>query len=826
MAGKQKTRNTNEKNTSVEAHYFSDRLTRKLDQFHAFPAAIIEAPSGYGKTTAVRDYLKALTSRNADVYWFTAVDEAPDASFRRLCREIGKIDARAGYRLLQTGFPNAFTLGEACEALRSLACERETRLVIDNFQCLCPGLPSAFLTALLEHGGAKLRIVIVTQPLGRDMRAAITGRAFLHVTSDDLRLTADDIRLYYALAGVTVTVREAETVLRNTDGWIIAVYLHLSAFRETGVFPAAVQPLLEQLVWNRLSGEQQDFFLRLSPFETATPRRMCALLGCDVLPEYELEALSGPFIRHDPATQRYEPHAVLLELVVRKRAERGAAFERECLLAAGDLCRDEGGTAEALGFYARVQAYDRILDLDLAPLIFEEVEGRPFSAIALEISERCPAENRRAHPLSMLRIAWALKAAGLDAAFEAILEELDGLPGAGDPLRAEWLLLSAYRHYPRLNAMLPLVQKAASLFGGACSRVILPEAPWAFGGYFQLTEFHLKVGEAEREAVCFEEFVALYSRLTNGHGRGADALFRAELAHLQGDLAGAEILAHKAFFLAESKSQSIVQLGAAMMLANTALIKADKAGWQTAVSLMERAASRTGRNTAFVRAVLDTVRGSLLVELGAQARIADWLKNRDIPKHMPVPAVLNALYVHVVFLLYQGEIAQFLGMLEAQPPEVTDRSAYATFSVSFLLAAGHVLAGERDKAAGFLRRAAETGLPDGFIVHFAAYSPLFSGLIEELFETRHPQRLKAFRAIKAQFETGWKALHNAVSKNELPEGLTAREREVALLAAQGLRNSEIARRLFVTESTVRTHLRAIFQKLDIDRRANLAERLK
>ena len=41
-----------------------------------------------------------------------------------------------------------------------------------------------------------------------------------------------------------------------------------------------------------------------------------------------------------------------------------------------------------------------------------------------------------------------------------------------------------------------------------------------------------------------------------------------------------------------------------------------------------------------------------------------------------------------------------------------------------------------------------------------------------------------------------------------------------------LRNHEIAARLFVTESTVRTHLRAIFQKLAIDRRANLAERLK
>ena len=40
-------------------------------------------------------------------------------------------------------------------------------LVIDNFQSLNAGLPPSFLTALLEHGGTGLHIVIVTQVLGR-----------------------------------------------------------------------------------------------------------------------------------------------------------------------------------------------------------------------------------------------------------------------------------------------------------------------------------------------------------------------------------------------------------------------------------------------------------------------------------------------------------------------------------------------------------------------------------------------------------------------------------------------------------------------------------
>ena len=61
---------------------------------------------------------------------------------------------------------------------------------------------------------------------------------------------------------------------------------------------------------------------------------------------------------------------------------------------------------------------------------------------------------------------------------------------------------------------------------------------------------------------------------------------------------------------------------------------------------------------------------------------------------------------------------------------------------------------------------------------------------------------------------------------DLSFDLTEREWEIAQLAADGLRNNEIAKMLFVSENTVRAHLRTIFQKLDIDRRANLVKVIK
>jgi DNA-binding CsgD family transcriptional regulator len=57
---------------------------------------------------------------------------------------------------------------------------------------------------------------------------------------------------------------------------------------------------------------------------------------------------------------------------------------------------------------------------------------------------------------------------------------------------------------------------------------------------------------------------------------------------------------------------------------------------------------------------------------------------------------------------------------------------------------------------------------------------------------------------------------------ENPAGLTARELEVLPLIAEGLRNSQIAKRLVVSEKTVDHHVSAILRKLDVQTRGEAA----
>lgn len=51
--------------------------------------------------------------------------------------------------------------------------------------------------------------------------------------------------------------------------------------------------------------------------------------------------------------------------------------------------------------------------------------------------------------------------------------------------------------------------------------------------------------------------------------------------------------------------------------------------------------------------------------------------------------------------------------------------------------------------------------------------------------------------------------------------LTPREREIIRHVALGLRNAEVARKLFISEQTVKTHLNNVFQKLGIRDRVEL-----
>lgn len=78
-------------------------------------------------------------------------------------------------------------------------------------------------------------------------------------------------------------------------------------------------------------------------------------------------------------------------------------------------------------------------------------------------------------------------------------------------------------------------------------------------------------------------------------------------------------------------------------------------------------------------------------------------------------------------------------------------------------------------------------------------------------------------AVMRQFSTGTEfANGGGGGKSRERSPLSAREREIVALVAQGYKNKEMAEKMFISEQTVKNHLHNIFDKLGVSDRLELA----
>lgn len=182
-------------------------------------------------------------------------------------------------------------------------------------------------------------------------------------------------------------------------------------------------------------------------------------------------------------------------------------------------------------------------------------------------------------------------------------------------------------------------------------------------------------------------------------------------------------------------------------------------------------------------------------------------------------------------LAYRGLAAACLGDVaesEARCAEVHELASSGIEAAALTACALAILAlGEdpsnSDLAADAFHRVETTGALDSFITAARGSSRFLTAVLEALDDTTPVIRaLTESNDFRLARESG---LVLEGSRRGPTRDLTRRELEVARLVARGYTNRMIAQALFISDSTVKVHVRHIFDKLDARSRAELAARI-
>lgn len=807
-----------------ETLFFPKRLMARLDFIKAYPLTLIEAPSGFGKTTALRHFFDTQVSKTAQVIWHTFSPESPGVSWKAFCACVGSFDPNAAERLAAVGPPNVDTLPAIREIFRQIYSPEETYLVLDDFAAWKLANSGAFLSALSEHGGQGLHVVAASQVLNEEARSRLLPNIrFLLLQESVLIFSLEDIDAYYRQAGVSLTAMQLEEVKRITGGWIMVLYLQLLSLIETGRFDeGGMQNLIHNVLWSRLPDGEREFLMAVSIFPRFSLAQAAALSGMSAAETEQLLREKRVFVNFDREARRFYLHALFQNFLTDQFALLPEEKQKAIYLTGGDLAEQAGDRVNALRFYYLSGEWERLLALPLTSYEIADVVDEDTKPMILDIMEHTPFETKRKYPSAMVPLAFTLfflhenqKLLAFREEIRQVIEQSDLPVPQKDVLSGEMELFLSFLEYNRIDAMSERHRRALELLGGPAA-LINVKSTWTFGSPSVLYMFWRESGKLDAELAQMNECMPIYYTLTAGHGSGAEIIMRAEAHLMRGEVNEAEILCHRAMFTADSKRQNSIYQCGLFLLARIAILRGDKNMLQNALRSLEE---RSRQNTEdLCRYTLDLAKGFILQLLDRSDEVSPWLAEGEINDKRLV--IMIQPFAHILYgrlLTRRGEYQKLLGVsefglgLSAIFPNLLPQVYIKLYKAQAFEALGNRL-----QAIEALNSALDTALPDNILLPFAEN---YEGIKKLLPDTNCDGGVREKIAVLAgALENGLTALGG----RETP--LSPREREVLELLREGLTNPAIAEKLGISLSTVKATVSSVLSKKGVSSRELLKKK--
>lgn len=809
--------------------YFSDRVSGAMERIFDYPLTVVEAPMGYGKTTAVREHVR---NARANVLWLKVYSGSITDFWNGLCGLLGEADSDRSQSLAQLGFPNdRVSLQEALKLVECMELPEKTVLCIDDYHLLNETEAGSFIEYLVVNEISNLHIVLIARYIKLAGLEELSLKDYLfHITKEAFELMPSDIAKYYKLCGIGLKKGEAEKLYSVTEGWISALYLLMLNYKEKGGFTNTedIYKLVESAIYTPFSEESRDFLLKMSIFDNFSRDQAVHIWGSERA-EYLLAEIvnKNAFVNYDAGNRSYLIHNIFTNFLQETIEKRDINYRQKLYQKAGDWYERAGEYLTAMRYYHAAGDFNRLLS------VVELDRGNSFGnerkEEIIKYFEECPEEIKRQHIPALFVYAMALMTFNEMEKFGKICGEIAGLIRSGgldrasaDSLTGELELLLSFTRYNDIAAMSEHHKRACALLKKP-SVFMASKGSWTFGSPSVLYMFYRESGKLEQEIRDIKEAMPYYYRLTNGHGMGAESVMEAERHFNTGDFENAEIAAHKALLQAREGNQPNLVICAQFLLVRLALLKGDYA---SVLDLFTKMREEIERNKVYVLIhTMDICLGFVHACLQQDGKVPEWLAEGDFNSnrlYFPSRAFSNIIYGRV--LLLKGEYLKLLGTaghlmgIASVFPNIL-----AKIYTAIDIAAANEKLFRRGEAIEAVRQALDMATPDGVYMPFVENCDYIKPLLDELY-TQNIYRKDIAKILKLHkpYQKAIERIKDEYFMESKPK-LTEREAEIAQLAAEGYSNKVIGERLFISTNTVKTQLKSVFEKIGINSRSLLKQ---
>ncbi|MCL2601464.1 MAG: LuxR C-terminal-related transcriptional regulator [Treponema sp.] len=812
-------------------HFERPRLNNLFTKAVQCPLVIVCAGAGYGKTSAVRDFVQNYPT-GAVWIQLSESDNVGARFWENYTRTLSQVNKPFAAAITELGFPETKDKINQYIALVRRHSEMSWRTIImDDFHFIKDPAIIRFVENVfinMTQGGSLFLISRSSPPISA--ATMISRSCVSNVSEQELKFTQDELARYFRGFKISLSPESLHEIMRDTKGWVFAVNLIVRSYRKApgymGYLRNAMKmnifQLMEREIWDGISRRLQMFLIRLSLIGHLSAELIELLAEGDMELIAEMERQSA-YVRRDIYINAYLIHPLFLEFLAAKQNMLTEDEKRQTYSIAGKWCNTHGFKIDSLSYYEKVGDYQSITEIFIGsppqiPYDIARFTAEIFQRAPLEVFDNvlflasihirtvvCQGKWNDAIALSEFYKSRYLKLP-LDEIFRTItLSSIYFCWGISRQLMCLFDDVYDFDHYYKhvSKCFLEPVDPGIHINKN-------PSGPWmcAVGSS--------RKGAPEEYLAALKRSTVYLSRCYIGYEIGKNDLAHAELMFYKGNLGAAEEHIREALNIAQESRQFGVIHRVLFFMLRLAICQGTFQKVDQAIKDMD--ANLHESESVDYLSDYDITQCWYYCTMGMPEKIPDWLTENFMP------------YSFAGFIENHANLAKsrYFYKTKNYPPllaymyEMRRRESYLFGRVEMLAMEScvHYKMNDKKKAFAVLQEAYEAASPNTIFMPFIELGKDMRTLTAlALKEGGHDIPKVCLEMINRKSSTYAKRLAHIVAKYKQASGITStaivsqRESEILLDLSHGLSRMEIAAHRGISINTVKMIINSVYNKL-------------